>query len=130
VSTPTLFGVTREEAPLSIRVCSMNDLTPGEGLRIPELSPPIAVFLTDEGTVHAIDDTCTHQDASLAAGWVEDCRVECPLHESTFSLTTGEVDQPPAKKGVRVHQVHLEGDDVMVELSQQTPNLPPEGSVI
>ncbi|WP_300344197.1 bifunctional 3-phenylpropionate/cinnamic acid dioxygenase ferredoxin subunit [Nesterenkonia sp.] len=110
---------------MSFRACSLQDLTPGEGLRIDSVSPPIAVFLTEEGTVHAIDDTCTHQDASLAAGWVEDCRVECPLHESTFSLTTGEVDQPPAKKRVRVHSVQVQGDDVMVELSQEAPNLPP-----
>ncbi|MCP3424978.1 bifunctional 3-phenylpropionate/cinnamic acid dioxygenase ferredoxin subunit [Rothia sp. AR01] len=110
---------------MAFKACSLNDLTPGEGLRIDSVSPPIAVFLTDEGTVHAIDDTCTHQDASLAAGWVEDCRVECPLHESTFSLISGEVDQPPAKRGVRVHEVELDGDDVLVELSEKAPQLPP-----
>lgn len=110
---------------MSFRACSLQDLTPGEGLRIDSISPPIAVFLTENGTVHALDDTCSHQDASLAAGWVEDCRVECPLHESAFSLTSGEVDQPPAKRGVRVHTVTLEGDDVLVELSQDVPALPP-----
>lgn len=110
---------------MSFRACSLQDLTPGEGLRIDSVQPAIAVFLTDEGTVHALDDTCTHQDASLAAGWVEDCRVECPLHESTFSLETGEVDQPPAKRRVRVHRVEIDGDDVLVELSQDAPNLPP-----
>lgn len=110
---------------VSLRVCSLQDLEPGEGLRIDSVTPSIAVFLTEEGTVHAVDDTCTHQDASLAAGWVEDCRVECPLHESTFSLLTGEVDQPPAKKKVRVHEVKVDGDDVYVELSQEAPNLPP-----
>ena len=45
--------------------------------------------------------------------------------ESTFSLLTGEVDQPPAKRPVRVHQVSVDGDDVFVELSQDTPHLPP-----
>ncbi|MDS2172608.1 bifunctional 3-phenylpropionate/cinnamic acid dioxygenase ferredoxin subunit [Nesterenkonia sp. CL21] len=110
---------------MSVRVCSLQDLTPGEGLRIDSVTPPIAVFLTEDGQVHAIDDTCTHQEASLAAGWLEDCRVECPLHESTFSLLTGDVDQPPAKRGVRVHQVQVRGDDVLVELSQDAPNLPP-----
>ncbi|WP_146338865.1 bifunctional 3-phenylpropionate/cinnamic acid dioxygenase ferredoxin subunit [Nesterenkonia sp. NBAIMH1] len=110
---------------MSLRICSLNDLTPGEGLRIASVSPPIAVFLTEEGTVHALDDTCTHQDASLAAGWVEDCRVECPLHESTFSLITGDVDQPPAKRGVRAHTVEVHDGEVFVELSGAEPNLPP-----
>ncbi|MGJ9373906.1 bifunctional 3-phenylpropionate/cinnamic acid dioxygenase ferredoxin subunit [Nesterenkonia sp. CF4.4] len=110
---------------MSFRACSINDLVPGEGLRISSVSPPIAVFLTEEGTVHALDDTCTHQDASLAAGWVENCRVECPLHESTFSLRTGEVDQPPAKRGVRAHQVTVQDGEVLVELSTAAPQLPP-----
>ena len=110
---------------MSFRACSINDLVPGEGLRVTSVSPPIAVFLTEEGTVHALDDTCTHQDASLAAGWVEDCRVECPLHESTFSLITGEVDQPPAKRGVRAHQVTVRDGEVLVELSTAAPQLPP-----
>ncbi|WP_238385055.1 bifunctional 3-phenylpropionate/cinnamic acid dioxygenase ferredoxin subunit [Nesterenkonia muleiensis] len=110
---------------MSLKVCSIDDLRPGEGLRIDSINPPIAVFLTEDGEVYAIDDTCTHQDASLSAGWVEDCRVECPLHESTFSLVTGQVDQPPAKKGVRTHQVHVSGGAVYVELSTAAPNLPP-----
>jgi 3-phenylpropionate/trans-cinnamate dioxygenase ferredoxin component len=107
------------------RVCAVTDLVPGEGLRIDSVVPPIAVFLTEEGTVHAIDDTCTHQDASLAAGWVEDCRVECPLHASTFSLLTGDVDTQPAKKPVRVHVAEVRDGDVWVRLSTAAPNLPP-----
>ena len=83
------------------------------------------MFLTEEGTVHALDDTCTHPDASLAAGWVETCRVECPLHESTFSLRTGEVDHPPAKRGVRAHRVTVQDGEVLVELSTAAPQLPP-----
>jgi 3-phenylpropionate/trans-cinnamate dioxygenase ferredoxin subunit len=107
------------------RVCLLHDLVPGEGLRIDELQPPVAIFLTEEGTVHAVDDTCTHQDASLAAGWVEDCRIECPLHTSSFSLLTGAVDRPPAKKPVRVHRVEVRDGEVWVELSTLAPNLPP-----
>lgn len=107
------------------RVCSLTDLVPGEGLRVDTVTPPIAVFLTEDGAVHAIDDTCTHQDASLAAGWLQDCRVECPLHASTFSLLTGQVDEPPAKKPVRVHRVEVTAGQVWVELSAAVPHLPP-----
>ena len=107
------------------RVCSLQDLEVDEGVRIDSLIPPIALFRTADGSVHAIDDTCSHQDASLAAGWVEDCRVECPLHASAFSLVTGEVDQPPAKRPVRVHRVEVRDGEVFVELSTALPNLPP-----
>jgi 3-phenylpropionate/trans-cinnamate dioxygenase ferredoxin component len=96
----------------------------GEGVRV-DLSPPIAVFRTEDDEIFAIDDTCTHQDASLADGWLEGCAVECPLHASCFDLRSGAVDQPPAKIGVRTHRVAIVDDNVYVELSTAQPNLPP-----
>src|SRR5438128_768747 len=48
-------------------ICPLADLPRGEALRVPA-DPPIAVFHTEDGEVLAIDDTCTHQDASLADG--------------------------------------------------------------
>lgn len=107
-----------------LRICSLSDLAEDEGVRFDSVTPPIALFLA-AGEVFAIDDTCTHQDASLAEGWAEDCRVECPLHASTFSLRTGEVDVPPAKLGVRTHRVDVVDGEVYVELSSEVPNLPP-----
>jgi 3-phenylpropionate/trans-cinnamate dioxygenase ferredoxin subunit len=107
-----------------LKVGPVASLPPGEAVRL-ETTPPIAVFRTDDGELYAIDDTCTHQDASLADGWLEGCRVECPLHASTFDLRTGEVDAPPARRGVRTHRVVVEDDEIWVEESGDTPNLPP-----
>ncbi|HEY0239207.1 MAG TPA: bifunctional 3-phenylpropionate/cinnamic acid dioxygenase ferredoxin subunit, partial [Friedmanniella sp.] len=98
------------------KVGPVSSLPPGEALRL-DTHPPIAVFCTDDGELFAIDDTCTHQDASLADGWLEGCQVECPLHASTFDLRTGHVDQPPAKRGVRTHRVVVEGDEIFVDES-------------
>ncbi len=111
-----------------IPVCPLSALPRGEALRV-EGDVPIAVFHTDDGEIFAIDDTCTHQDASLADGWLEGCEVECPLHASRFDLRTGRVDAPPAKKPVRTHEVHVEGDTIFVTTSEEEPNLPPGLSV-
>ncbi|WP_111765509.1 bifunctional 3-phenylpropionate/cinnamic acid dioxygenase ferredoxin subunit [Nakamurella deserti] len=109
-----------------VRLCPLGDIPAGEGVRFAQVSPPIAVFHTEDGEVFAIDDTCTHQDASLADGWLEGCEIECPLHASKFDLRTGEVDAPPAKVGVRTHAVTVTDDgDVWVELSTDAPRLPP-----
>lgn len=107
-----------------IRICPLADLPQGEAIRVTTVDPPIAVFHTDDGEVFAIDDTCTHQDASLADGWLEGCEVECPLHASTFDLRTGKVDAPPAKRPVRTHLVTVTDDDIYVQLSELEPNLP------
>lgn len=106
-------------------VCALSDVPAGEGLRITSVTPPIAVFRTEDDEVYAIDDTCTHQDASLADGWLEDCWVECPLHASRFDLRTGAVDAPPAKLPVRAHTVEVRDGEVWVALSDAVPHLPP-----
>lgn len=107
-----------------LRVCPLAELPPGQARRV-EVDPPIAVFHTDDGELYAIDDTCTHQDASLADGWLEGCEIECPLHASKFDLRTGAVDAPPAKRGVRTHQVSVVDGVIEVTLSAAVPNLPP-----
>jgi 3-phenylpropionate/trans-cinnamate dioxygenase ferredoxin component len=111
-----------------IAVCPRSAIEPGEALRLdgPETQGvPIALFRTEDDEFFAIDDTCTHQDASLADGWLEDCAVECPLHASRFDLRTGAVDAPPAKRPVRTHQVVVDDDTVYLSLSVDEPNLPP-----
>ncbi len=88
-----------------IPVCPTTALPPGEAIRVTAgADVAIAVFNVD-GTFYAIDDTCTHQDASLADGWLEGCTVECPLHASCFDLRTGKVSGPPAKTPVATHAV-------------------------
>jgi 3-phenylpropionate/trans-cinnamate dioxygenase ferredoxin subunit len=108
--------------------CPRSALEPGEALRLdgPETGGvPIALFHTDDDEFFAVDDTCTHQDASLADGWLEGCEVECPLHASRFDLRTGAVDAPPAKLPIRTHLVSVVDDTVYVTMSGETPNLPP-----
>jgi nitrite reductase/ring-hydroxylating ferredoxin subunit len=96
-----------------IKVCAVADLPDGEAVRL-DGEAPIAVFHV-AGEFFAIDDTCTHQDASLADGYVEDdCTVECPLHASCFDLRTGEPTGPPAKVPVRTHAVLVQDDTIFV----------------
>lgn len=74
------------------KACPLSELAPGEALRL-DSALPIAVFHMEDGELFAIDDTCTHhQDASLADGYVEDCRAEWPVHPSRFNLQTGKIE--------------------------------------
>ena len=108
-----------------IPACQLSELPPGEAIRL-DTDPPIAVFHTEEGELFALDDTCSHQQASLADGWIEDCHVECP-HSSRFDLRTGIPDVAPARKPVRTHEVRVEDGTVYVFESDAEPNLPPMG---
>ncbi|GGF40222.1 bifunctional 3-phenylpropionate/cinnamic acid dioxygenase ferredoxin subunit [Williamsia phyllosphaerae] len=83
----------------------------------PEHHPAITVVRTDDG-VFAIDDTCTHQDTSLSDGWVENCAIECPLHETCFDLRTGIPQGPPATRAVATHPVSVVDGLVYVLLAR------------
>ncbi len=95
-----------------IQVCALADLPPGEATRV-LAHVPVAVFNAD-GELYAVDDTCTHQDASLSQGWLEGCLVECPLHAASFDLRTGEPTGPPAKRPVRTYRVVVDAGVVFV----------------
>jgi len=107
-----------------ISVCAVAELPAGEAVRL-DGPVPIAVFNV-AGDFYAIDDTCTHQDASLADGYLEDdCTVECPLHASCFDLRTGQPSGPPAKLGVRTHAVVVQDGTIFV-----VPSLAPAPGIV
>lgn len=68
------------------------------------------------GTYYAINDTCTHQQCSLANGDLEGTTVVCACHGSEFDVRTGEVLGPPATEPVASYPVRVEGDDLQVEV--------------
>jgi len=96
-----------------IQACALADLPPGESIRI-VAHVPVAVFNSNR-ELFAIDDTCTHQDASLSEGWLEDCMIECPLHAACFDLRTGKPTGPPAKRSVRTYDVLVKDGVVYVD---------------
>ncbi|WP_067670858.1 non-heme iron oxygenase ferredoxin subunit [Nocardia miyunensis] len=99
-----------------IKVAKNSDIPEGEGLAIPRsitgTDDDIAILHDTDGTFWALNDTCTHQVASLAEGWVEDGTVECPIHASRFCLKSGRVSGLPATRGAVCHRVEVRGEDI------------------
>ena len=100
-----------------VRVCSADDLAPGEARRVDVDGHRIALVRIGDD-YYAIGDRCSHEDYSLSDGevLVDDCEIECWKHGSTFSLTTGEPQSLPAVKPVPTYEVVRNGDDVVVIL--------------
>jgi nitrite reductase/ring-hydroxylating ferredoxin subunit len=98
-----------------IRVARFDDVPEGGAVVVDRsvagTGDDVAVF-KNGGEVFALDDTCTHQEASLADGWVEDGEVECPLHAARFSLRTGEALSLPAVVRARCHRVEVRDGEV------------------
>lgn len=66
------------------------------------------------GRYYAVDDSCTHEDASLSTGVLKGELVKCPLHNSRFNLRTGEVLEEPAEAPLRTYPVREEGGRILI----------------
>jgi len=69
-----------------------------------------------DGRVCAVDDTCTHEDASLSTGVLRGELVKCPLHGSRFNVCTGKALEEPAERDLRTYAVREEGGRILIGL--------------
>jgi nitrite reductase/ring-hydroxylating ferredoxin subunit len=67
-----------------------------------------------EGRVYATQDTCTHGAASLAEGYVDGDRIECPFHQGLFHIPTGKAVTAPCTIDLRVYEVTEQGGEVLL----------------
>lgn len=68
------------------------------------------------GTFYAFDDTCTHEQCSLAEGELEDAAVVCPCHQGQFDVRTGAVLALPPLSPVKTYRIRTEGDLLQIAL--------------
>ncbi|MBB5868077.1 3-phenylpropionate/trans-cinnamate dioxygenase ferredoxin subunit [Allocatelliglobosispora scoriae] len=104
-----------------VRVCATSELPDGEIRLVPAKvtgwRDDIALF-NDGGEFFALDDTCTHEQASLAEGWLENGEIECPSHQSRFALRTGKVTCLPATRDACPHRVDVRDGDLWLRPGQ------------
>jgi nitrite reductase/ring-hydroxylating ferredoxin subunit len=69
------------------------------------------------GRFFAIDDTCTHEQCSLAEeGTLEGTVVTCGCHGAQFDVTTGAVLAPPAPEPVKAYPLRIEQGNLIIEV--------------
>lgn len=101
-------------------VAAVGDIPEGEGRAFAVNGRMIAVFHVD-GEYTAINDTCPHMGASLAAGWLDDQSVTCPWHAWRFCVKSGRwLDNPDAKLNAEAFEVRVEGNQIQVGTQEST----------
>lgn len=98
-----------------VKVARKSELPENGGTCVEIEGRRIALFRVED-EVYALDDICTHEEAPLSEGEIENGEVECPWHGATFKLATGECTGPPADDDVRRYPTRVVGDDVEVEV--------------
>jgi len=100
---------------LAVRICPVDDIKPGNALRVTIENHPIALVRLEDGNFRAIDDKCSHGEISLSEGFVEDETLECWAHGAKFDLNTGVPLSLPAYEAVKIYEVIIENEEVYIE---------------
>lgn len=93
-------------------------LSTSEGLHVGIDGREYALFRID-GKVHAIDDACPHEGASLSEGEIENGVVSCPWHGWTFNACNG-CGIDPAGNDISSYETLVEEGKIYLK--------PPQGS--
>lgn len=96
-----------------VKVADVTELAPGQ-MKMVAWGEDQVLLANLDGGIYACDNVCTHAGAPLNEGSLEGELAECPLHGSVFNVATGEVAGPPAEEGLRVFQVRVEGQDILL----------------
>jgi 3-phenylpropionate/trans-cinnamate dioxygenase ferredoxin subunit len=100
-------------------VAKVDKIKPGE-MRYVEVGPeeePVCLINLD-GEFYALNDCCTHEDASLSDGEIIGDEVECPLHGGAFEIRTGLPASFPVVVPAKTYLVRVVGD--VIEVGIQT----------
>ena len=101
-----------------VKVAQVSEIRPGEMMMVNVGSEQVLIANVN-GNIHACEDICSHAYASLSEGDLNGEEVECPLHGGIFSLITGEALTPPADDPIKLYQVQVDGDDILIAPPQQ-----------
>jgi len=92
-----------------------SDIPPGKMLLVESEGKTILVA-NENGNYFAMEDTCTHQGASLSEGTLDGSTVTCPWHGSTWDCKTGKLIAFASQlKDLASYKVIVESDSVFVE---------------
>jgi nitrite reductase/ring-hydroxylating ferredoxin subunit len=102
-----------------VRVARVSDIRPGRGRTVKIGLREVGLYVID-GRIHAVDGVCPHMRGPLAEGRLAGAEVTCPWHGWRFDVTTGAcLDPARSWARLRVHEVRIEGDDVLVALRER-----------
>jgi 3-phenylpropionate/trans-cinnamate dioxygenase ferredoxin subunit len=97
------------------RAASVAEVTADKGLQVKIGKMDVVIFRVGE-SLYALEAICPHADAYLAEGFVDEDKIECPLHQAKFHIPTGKCLGPPADRDLITYPIKIEGNDVLVDV--------------
>jgi 3-phenylpropionate/trans-cinnamate dioxygenase ferredoxin component len=100
-----------------VKVASTSDV-PDPGKTTIDVEERLVVLIHAGGSWYCIDDVCTHDGGPLGEGPLEGNAIVCPRHGAKFDIRTGDALTMPATEPTAVHEVKVDGDDVLVRINE------------
>jgi biphenyl 2,3-dioxygenase ferredoxin subunit len=98
-----------------IDLCAAADVPPGT-MKLCEAEDETVLVVNLAGEFHATQGICSHEYFELDRGNLAGDSILCTLHMSRFSLTDGEVLDPPAELPLAVYDVAVVGGRVVIDV--------------
>lgn len=97
----------------AVKIANLTDVKQGKMFRA-KFKDKFILLANINNEIFAIDDMCTHEDASLYNGALKGNCVECPLHGSHFDFRTGKPDGNPATDAVATYKVEVKENAIFI----------------
>src|SRR5438445_9298613 len=111
-------AVSRAHTMAWQRVASLSEIAVDAVLGVDVDGSPVALYrMANE--VFATAGICTHAMALLSDGFVEDGKIECPLHQGQFEIRSAKAQCAPATEDLRTYSVKLRRDEIMSDVEHQ-----------
>lgn len=98
-----------------VKVAAKKKITSGKMKEFNVGNETIVIANIDEA-YFAFAGLCTHVGCPLAGGYLKDHTVTCYCHGAQFDITNGKVLAPPAPKPLKIYEVKVEGEDILIKI--------------
>lgn len=96
-------------------VCKVDEVSEDQPKAIEINEKKIGIFVIED-QYFAIENVCPHAYALLTEGFIEDAKVECPLHEAIFDIQTGRLESGPGCRDLCTYAVRVEAQEIQIQL--------------
>ena len=99
-----------------IKAAKRSEITPGGKLLV-EVDEQLVILFQVGDEYFCLDDVCTHDGGTLSDGEFDGHEIACPRHGAKFDVRCGKATCMPATQNTGSHEVKIDGDDILVKLS-------------
>ena len=98
-----------------IKICDLSEIPNGSTKKF-EINDEEITICNINNQIFAINDNCSHDEASLQEGFIDGYEIECPMHGAKFDIRTGEVTCLPAVSQIKTYNIKINNGAIELEI--------------